>query len=90
MSSTPPYAQSPDVVGKDAGGDFVLVHLQTNKVYELNRTGARLWQLIGEGLSPQEAEGELSREFDVDAATVHAEVKALVEGLLAESLLIER
>ena len=88
--STPPYAQSPDVVGKDAGDDFVLVHLQSNKVYELNRTGARLWQLIGDGKSPREAEDVLCREFDVDAATVHTEVEALVESLLTERLLIER
>lgn len=80
----------PDVVWKDVGGEIVLVHLGTNRIYELSRTGARLWALLDEGKSLGEAEGILSEEFDVDQEVVRAEATALVQELLRRKLVEER
>jgi coenzyme PQQ synthesis protein D (PqqD) len=83
------FACVPDVVWKDVDGDVVLVHLQTNRIYELNRTGARLWALLNEGKSVDEAEKILTEEFAVDEETAHTETTALLEDLLRQQLVEE-
>jgi Coenzyme PQQ synthesis protein D (PqqD) len=84
------FASNPDVSWKDIGGEIVLVHLGTNRIYELNRTGARLWTLLDEGRTRSEAEDILAREFDIDTQSVAAETNALIEELLQLRLIEER
>jgi hypothetical protein len=84
------FARNPDVVWKDVGGEMVLIHLETNQIYELSRTGARLWALLDEGKSLGEAESVLMEEFVVDEETVRVEMNALVEELLLRKLVEER
>ena len=64
----------------------VLVQLASNQVYSLNRTGARLWELLGDGSSPAEAYERLLEEFDVPADELRAEVDAFLELLLRKQL----
>lgn len=76
----------PDVVARRVDDEFVLVQLVRNHVYALNRTGARLWELIAEGCSPAEALGPILEEFDVPEPELRREVNALLELLLREEL----
>lgn len=78
---------SADVVYQEVEGDAVLVHLRTNRIYALNRTGARLWHLLGAGHDAGGIVTELAREFDVDPAELEQEVTALLEQLAAENLI---
>ena len=89
-SSERRFAPNPDVAWKDIGGEIVLVHLVTNRIYELNRTAARLWMLLHEGRTLNEAEGILADEFDIDAKSVGAETDALIEELLHRRLIEKR
>ena len=41
--------QSPDAVSNRLGEGGVVVNLRTNRIFELNATGMRAWELIGEG-----------------------------------------
>ena len=84
------FVCNPDVVWKDVGGEMVLIHLETNQIYELSRTGARFWALLDEGKSLGEAETVLREEFSVDEETVRVEMDALVEELLLRQLVEER
>jgi hypothetical protein len=77
---------SPDVVFEQLEGELVLVHLRTNRIYSLNRTGARVWELLGEGLNRTEVLEQLEREFVVARDEVEREVDALLEQLFAEGL----
>lgn len=81
---------APDVVWKEVGGDVVLVNLKTNRIYEMNRTGARLWTLLESGSSRSDAEAILAREFDVDVETVRAETDALIVQLVQQQLAVVR
>jgi hypothetical protein len=78
---------NPDVVWRRLQGDVVLVHLKTNRIYSLNPTGARFWELLGEGRERDEVEQEMLAEFDVDAAELRCEVDDLVHELSREGLL---
>lgn len=77
---------SPDVVAKRLGDSVVLVHMGTNRISELNRTGARLWELLTEGYDRAEIEERMLQEFDVNRAQLTAEIDALLSSLQAEGL----
>jgi len=79
---------SPDVVSRRIADDLVLVHLQTNRIYALNRTGARLWELLASGRTLDDARAALLAEFDVGPAELERELEALLERLAGEGLLV--
>jgi len=76
-----------DVVSRRVGDVAVLVRLTTNRIYELNETGARLWELASAGVTRDEILRQLTREFDADSAVVANEVDDLLEMFRAEGLL---
>jgi coenzyme PQQ synthesis protein D (PqqD) len=65
----------------------VLIHLGTNQIYDLNRTGYRIWQLLQEGSDSAAICDTLRREFDVDPAIAAGELRTLLERLSSEGLL---
>jgi hypothetical protein len=79
---------SQDVVSRRLGDGTVLVHLPSNRIFELNDTGARIWELISEGRDDVAA--ALSEEFSVDPAAATEAVDRLVAELRAEGLLTPR
>ena len=68
------------------GDDVVLVHLGRNEIFSLNATGARLWELLVEGKSRDDAVEQLQAEFDVSAQTARRETDDLVVLLEREGL----
>jgi Coenzyme PQQ synthesis protein D (PqqD) len=81
-----------DVVGQRLGDEVVLVNLKTNRIFELNRTGSRFWDLLHEEGGRDQIEARLREEFDVGEERLAAEVDALIESLAAEDLvhIVER
>jgi hypothetical protein len=80
--------RNPDVAWRRVEGEAVLVDLKTSRIYTLNPTGTRLWELLGEGHNSADIEATLLGEFDVAAADLHREVDRLL-GELTEAGLIE-
>jgi hypothetical protein len=79
--------QSTQVVSSRLGDAGVLVNLRTNRIFELNATGFRIWELIGDGLDLAEIERTLSHEFSVEPERMRAELHDLVVALAREGLL---
>jgi hypothetical protein len=77
---------APDVLARRLPGGAVLVHMRTNRIFELNETGARIWELLHEGLDQQGLLTRLLEEFDVDADRAAAEVEAVLGQLGREGL----
>ena len=75
-----------DVVSRRLEDEVVLVHLQTNRIYTLNETGARLWELLKEGRSRAEIEEQLFQEFEVERDQLQEEVERLLALLAREGL----
>jgi hypothetical protein len=67
--------------------EIVLVHVGTNRIFELNESGAKVWRLLDEGCDVDEIVRRLTEEFDVDETQAADEVKNLVAQLWAERLL---
>jgi hypothetical protein len=78
--------QSAQVVSSRLGDAGVLVHLQTNRIFEVNATGLRIWELAGQGRTLGEIEQTLRGEFDVEPGRLRSELLALVAELSREGL----
>jgi len=77
---------SSDVVHQELEGEIVLVHLRTNRIYSLNRTGARVWELLGENWDRAQILTQLEREFEVALEELERELDGLFAQLSAEGL----
>jgi Coenzyme PQQ synthesis protein D (PqqD) len=82
----PTLMPHPSVVSRRVHDEVVLVHLDTNRIYALNSTAARFWELVEEGCSRAEAEARLVETFEVEAAEVNHEVDECVKQLVDEGL----
>lgn len=78
---------SSDVVARRLDDELVLVNLKTSRIYTLNRTGARLWELLAEGNDRDAIEAELLHEFDVPRSQLEAEIDELLVDLGRASLI---
>jgi hypothetical protein len=88
--STLSFRRRSDVVARRVGEAAVLVHLGSNRIYELNDTGARIWELAGAGTTLDALIDRLEDEFDTDRATLANEVSLIVTELLREGLFEDR
>lgn len=82
------YRPHPDVIGQRLGNEQVLVHLPSERIFELNRTAARIWDLLQSTASLEEIERRLLTEFDISAEQLAVEMQQLVQSLLDKDLLV--
>ena len=80
---------NPAVTSQHIDDDAVLIDLRTNEIYEMNRTGARLWQLLGEGLDVDDIERRLEAEFEIEPEELRRQVDSFLATLL-DANLVER
>jgi len=73
-----------DVIARKLGDSAVLIRLNTNRIYELNATGARIWELLSDGATRQQVVDALRTEFDDDE--IGSAVDELLDVLRAEGL----
>ena len=74
------------VIAKMVGSEIVLLDYDRGIYYGLNPVGARVWQLLGDGSTPEEIVARLTDEYDVARATLEADVAALLRDLQAKEL----
>ncbi len=89
MSGAPSkrFRVSPDALAARVGDEVVLVHTRTDQIYVLNRTGARVWELLGDECGPAEIERRLVEEFEVIPAEVSEQVEDLIASLAKAELI---
>lgn len=78
---------NPDVIFQRMEDDVVLLHAQTNRCYNLNKTAARLWELLSAEPSLSAAQQQMLSDFDVEATQLAEEITALVTSLHTENLI---
>jgi hypothetical protein len=77
-----------DVVAQRLDDEVVLIQLKTDRIFVLNRTGARLWELLAGGHELAEIQRQMVQEFDVGENQLAAETTAFLSLLAAEHLVI--
>ena len=60
-----PYRPAAEVLAHRMGQELMPLHLGTNHFFELNRTAARLWELLAAGCGRAELHRRLAEEFAV-------------------------
>src|SRR4051812_10143348 len=78
-----------NVVARRLDDRTVVVNLATSRIYELNRTAARLWELLEAGQDRQGIERTLVEEFAVDESQVRVEIDATLARLSKEGLIAD-
>jgi hypothetical protein len=86
MDDEVPLRAKSDVVARRLGDAVVLVNLATNRIYELNATGARIWELLSEGRQVAEIARVLEEEFESEGIDIQREIEDLVARARAEGL----
>lgn len=79
---------NPQVVARRLGASSVLVNLDSNAIYELNTTGARVVDLLTSGVDDLALPGQLRSEFDDVTETVQADVRRLLLELQMAGLIL--
>ena len=78
MQSPPALRPRPDVVARRLDRAGVLVHLPSNRIFELNETGMRIWELLSDGMSVAGMVDCLVQEFDVEPERAARDVSELL------------
>ncbi len=75
-----------DVISQRIGDECVLVHPRTDRIYALNRTGARVWELLSAGYDRARVHEQMLQEFEVSPAQLARDIDAIVTSLQNEGL----
>jgi hypothetical protein len=75
------------VLVRHLDGETVLLNLESEKYFGLDRTGTRMWQLATDAPCLETAYGQLSEEFEVDPETLRNHFVELLEQLRENGLL---
>ena len=82
----PAFVIPPQVLYREVDGQMVLLNLETEYYFSLNKVGAHIvTRLTEHPLS--EALAGLTNDFEVDPSVLHGDVERLVEELLQAGLL---
>ena len=68
MSDFPPdlvLRPNAEVIAKRLDLTTVLVDISTSRIFELNETGTRVWELLGQGLNVERIVQHLASEFEI-------------------------
>ncbi len=79
---------NPDVLFQRLGDQMVLLNLRTDRIFELNETAARLWELLVEGRDLRSIEFELAKEFAVGLAELRTEIERMLVSMKDEQFLL--
>lgn len=82
------FRSSPDALATRAGDEIVLVDLKTDRIYSLNRTAARAWELLCAPYDRAEVQRRMLEEFDVTPEELAEAIDELVVSLTRDGLLV--
>lgn len=76
-----------DVIARRVDAGTVLIHLGTNRIYEMNATGTRIWELLRSGCNAAGIRSQLQREFAVEEAEADRAIEETLDLLVRENLI---
>jgi len=81
------YALRPDVRYRLIAGEGVVVRQNQGEVLVLNGVGARMLQLLAQGLSAASIASRLASEYDAAVPQIEADLEAFARELVAAGIL---
>lgn len=77
----------PTVVARMVGAETVILDLESGTYFGLDEVGTRVWQLLQQGKTITETCEALSKEYDIDRATLVSDAHDLASELLEKKLI---
>jgi len=78
---------SPDVLFQEVSGELVLLDLSSESYFGLDVIGARIWGLLESGASVGDVLDTLMEEYEVERATLEADLGELLDKLAEAGLI---
>ncbi len=76
-------------IGEVVDGELVLLNVETGVYFGLNRTGTKIWELLGERSDVDDVLSALERVYPVERATLRRDLDALIADLEKSGLVRE-
>lgn len=73
-------------VSSEAGGELVILNLETGQYHGLEQVGRLVWNRIQDGATVQELEQAVLAEYAVEPERCRQDLRALLEGLRKRGL----
>jgi hypothetical protein len=89
MSAVDILKHKEDVIAQPVAGEVVLFDLASGNYYSLNELGARIWELLDGKRALMDVADQLTSEYDAPAEEIARDLRALVEDMLRNGLLVE-
>jgi hypothetical protein len=70
-------------------GDLVILDLANGEYFSLDPVGARMWEGLAAGQSPEAIAETIAREYDVNVDRARGDLSSLVDQLVSRRLLVE-
>lgn len=80
------YVIPDEVVSRQVGDETVILNVETGMYYGLDDVGTRIWQLLSEGRSAAQIQGQLALEFHAEDAQIASDLAALLSTLVDKGL----
>lgn len=77
----------PNVMARQVGEETVVLDLASGTYFGLDRVGARLWHLLGEGKTLSEICNVMLDEYEVSREELERDALALAQDLAARNLI---
>jgi hypothetical protein len=81
------FKVSEHIAWRRVGEEIVALDLNSSVYYSLNETGSRLFELLAEKSTVEEAVERVVEEFDIDAGTAAKDARVLTKDLCKEKIL---
>jgi hypothetical protein len=78
---------SPNVVYKRLGEEVILINLDTDRIFSLNQTGAKTWELIESTRDLDEVKKGLAETYDVTPEVLDSELVHIIDSFTAEGFI---
>ena len=79
---------SPNVIFREIAGESILLNLDTETYWGLDKVGTDILKSLLESETFQHAQERLRTEYDIDPNTLHQDIDELVQNLVDAGLLV--
>ena len=80
----PTITVSPNIIFKRLGEEVILINLDTDRIFSLNQTGAKTWELIENTSNLDLVKKGLLEEFDLSPDDLESELDRILTALVVE------
>jgi hypothetical protein len=83
----PKISLAPNILSKRLGEELILINLETDRIYSLNLTGAKAWEIIEDTKDLDLVKIGLLDQFDVTPELLDEELDRIINALVAEGFI---